>query len=844
MASKKRPTDSAAAPNKRVKPAARSTASQSLPIDSQLSLSRLSPHRALREAPQASTFESQLRKSQPEDAIIAPTEGSEIATAASSAAANEPMDEALDASLMDCFEGIDWTRLPKYVKPVASQRSRKSWIYRHGYRVSALKDPSRLYFICRYCHKHKVTDAGLGGIYETTHSTSSAQRHLELPKRGHGHQAPNKTALVAKTTLIQHMLKDSNSSVLQRVANELAGFNTQRFRLAAVAWLVENNHPLSEFEAPAFRRLIAAANPQAEAALWTSHMSVSRYVVRLYDHLKPRVVQQLSQALSKVHLSFDGWTTKGGKRGFLGIVAHYVDSKGDLQDLPIALPQLTGAHSGKRMAEVIIKTLQDFNITSQSIGYFVLDNASNNDSTVATLAQKYSLNAVHRRLRCGPHTLNLIGQTLLWGKDSDAFDNIVQELANESDFMNKWRSYGPLGVLLSIINYIKTPQQHQLFEDFQRLAHKELPFDAPADDRKVLEPVKPVITRWNSYYSCFERAVKLQFAVNAYATHHIRRVRDEDTFAESRGNKRPVAQPWMRSDGLTATDWAVITEYMDVLKPLKTATKRLEGRGKSSSFGAIAEIIPIFEYLLTYYEQRAASYANVDYNAHPESPEDHLAINLRAAWTKANEYYSKLDDSPAYYAATILHPFYKHYCDKAWAEKPSWLEASNLSFRALWAQYNTMPCVVRPLKVIPNDMDDAIDSILNPSTVSNLNTDEDEFTRWKREPCAERGTEHADNPIKYWVALRNRYPSLSKLALDVLSIPASSCECERMFSELGDLLEPRRRCIKPQLLAAIQCVRRWQKAGLGDDEEAANTGITDEEMELVYGVATWDDDEA
>jgi hypothetical protein len=34
------------------------------------------------------------------------------------------------------------------------------------------------------------------------------------------------------------------------------------------------------------------------------------------------------------------------------------------------------------------------------------------------------------------------------------------------------------------------------------------------------------------------------------------------------------------------------------------------------------------------------------------------------------------------------------------------------------------------------------------------------------------------------------YPNLSRLAIDTLSIPASSFECERLFSELGDLLEP------------------------------------------------------
>ena len=95
--------------------------------------------------------------------------------------------------------------------------------------------------------------------------------------------------------------------------------------------------------------------------------------------------------------------------------------------------------------------------------------------------------------------------------------------------MEEWRRVGPLGVLLSVISYIKTPQQHKLFEDFQRLAHKELPTNALAEERKVLEPVKPVVTRWNSYYLCFERAVKLQSAINVYSLYYIWRVRDEDT---------------------------------------------------------------------------------------------------------------------------------------------------------------------------------------------------------------------------------------------------------------------------------------------------------------------------
>lgn len=264
--------------------------------------------------------------------------------------------------------------------PLATQRSKRSWVYRHGYRVALKRDPSRLFFVCRYCHQHKVIDAGHGGIYETTRSTSTTQRHCEEKRRGHGHQAPGKPEAIVRGDSLRGLLT-AGFSISQAAANKLSGFSTQAFRLAAVSWLVENNHPISEFESPAFRELIAMANPEAAGALWASHASVARYIVRLYDYLKPIVVKELSEAQSKIHVSFDGWTTKGGKRGYLGIVAHYVDSSGVLKDLPIALPQLTGAHTGERMAEVVCTTLQQFGVNPLTVGYFVLDNATNNDTS-------------------------------------------------------------------------------------------------------------------------------------------------------------------------------------------------------------------------------------------------------------------------------------------------------------------------------------------------------------------------------------------------------------------------------------------------------------------------------
>ena len=202
---------------------------------------------------------------------------------------------------------------------------------------------------------------------------------------------------------------------------------------------------------------------------------------------------------------------------------------------------------------------------------------------------------------------------------------------------------------------------------------------------------------------------------------------------------------------------------MDLLKPLKMATKRLEGRGKEGRYGANAENIPVFEYLLSYYEERVKTYDAVNFNAHEEAPEDHLAINIRAAWAKINEYYAKLDLSPAYYAATILHPRYKTYCDVAWADKPKWLDANNRAFRALWAEYNTSPCPTRRPQVIPNDIDDAIEALIDPrANYSPKMGDLDEFEKWKScEPRVEKNSDAVNSPIKYWLGLRDRYPNLA-----------------------------------------------------------------------------------
>ncbi|PVH90999.1 hypothetical protein DM02DRAFT_546695, partial [Periconia macrospinosa] len=79
----------------------------------------------------------------------------------------------------------------------------------------------------------------------------------------------------------------------------------------------------------------------------------------------------------------------------------YIDASGDVVDLPIALPQLVGTHTGERIADVVSQTLQSFGINRGKLVCFALGNAYKNNTAVSKLAAIYSFAAADRRL-CVP----------------------------------------------------------------------------------------------------------------------------------------------------------------------------------------------------------------------------------------------------------------------------------------------------------------------------------------------------------------------------------------------------------------------------------------------------------
>ena len=84
---------------------------------------------------------------------------------------------------------------------------------------------------------------------------------------------------------------------------------------------------------------------------------------------------------------------------------------------------------------------------------------------------------------------------------------------------------------------------------------------------------------------------------------------------------------------------------------------------------------------------------------------------------------------------------------------------------------------------------------------------EDEYERY----CALPQVLGIINGYKWWLepTQQKKFPYLSKMALDILSIPAMSAEPERLFSSAKIAISDRRNRLTIDTIQALQCLKSW-----------------------------------
>jgi hypothetical protein len=198
---------------------------------------------------------------------------------------------------------------------------------------------------------------------------------------------------------------------------------------------------------------------------------------------------------------------------------------------------------------------------------------------------------------------------------------------------------------------------------------------------------------------------------------------------------------------------------------------------------------------------------------------------LLRAEKKLAKYTTKLDDSPYYLAARILDP----ECRTAFLKDKDKIkmtfegEKKLYVVRKLWERFCDKASLPASYEIIKNN-EPTLESIEQLSAFHKARRQhikeqtrpqsQDEFDNYIGEnpiPLDSRTTS-----FQWWnlPLQRTRFPRLSQLAIEVLSIPGMSDKPERVFSGARHRVPWDRTRTSPQILEETECLKDWADHGI------------------------------
>ncbi|THV83710.1 hypothetical protein D6D27_08165 [Aureobasidium pullulans] len=644
--------------------------------------------------------------------------------------------------------------------------------------------------------------------------TTSIHAHL---KSKHGITQEKETL---KRTIAQVVAEQPTFT--EAVNKYYTRFNPAEFRSLLITWIIHDNQAFQAVDSLRFRALLGYLQPAVERFNYMpGRITIRRWIKTGYHNSLPLIQQAIDTSQSKIHCSFDIWTSRK-MVAFCGIHIHFL-YKGKYKSLLLALPRQVGTHSGVNIAAGIMEVFNSFRITSDRIGYFVSDNAHPNNTCMEELAIRLEFSYDERRLRCAGHIINLIAEVMLRGQDKKAVepedDSSVDADADAVALkvLQMFRKRGPPGKLHNVIVWICPIIDDYLTADDWSMIIELM---------KLLEPLEQATQRLQGHgdgsshgsiwqvIPCFEGLLTFSESLRA----HYKVLPPSETLnvtiEESQDpSQRPTFDPELPSTipGNSGT------------KLGKSGTK--SGQRKRSSRNTTTTTpstrAPL-EALPTPSQDTSQAYPSqgpleIPEETDPRRDRQIICTNINLGWGKLMKYYTKTDLSAAYVAALILHPRYNwSWLKKKWCHRVDWLTAADDRMRALWQSYSTFPLPQRPTRARaqPQQRTGQLNLLWSDDEDddSEQEVELEEYAAW-----IERAqVKDIYRPLEYWTSKHasSQWPRLSRLAVDIFTIPAMSDDPERTFSSAGLMVRPHRGLLKDDSITETQYLKNWLKGDM------------------------------
>jgi hypothetical protein len=686
------------------------------------------------------------------------------------------------------------------------KKPRTGWYWKHGkeYECQSRRNNKRnltKHWVCDLCTSFKSFDSG-----SSTHISTHLKTIHSLRLDGEPRAVRSVIDLQRHAPQLRPELSEADSAVILK----------RTFETALVAFICCAQIAFSIVENEWFVALLVSTSNVIPQVLPTSHNTVRSWVIDSYKQKKQTIKRMVHKARSKIHLSFDLWSSPN-YLAIAAIVAHFINADWTVSTVLLAFRDLEGPHSGENIATVITAVCQEYLITDR-LGCFVLDNATNNDTCIAQLAREFKWDkkeVTERRLRCFGHIINLVAQEFVFGGKADIFQQSLAAANQdiELDVPKLWELRGPIGKLHYIVVWIlRTPQRRKQF------ARGDETYEAA-----TLVPKRENATRWNSCFQMIKRAVVLRNQIDWFCMKNLRR------------NEKDIGLAVKQT--LTDDDWYILIQMAAAMQCFEDATMALQGRAKDAQFGIMGECIPVIEDLqarlveLQLQYPLAETFESTELSQFESAPNEvprpgdnpatkFLTECVNLAFVKLAHYYTLTDRSIWYTAGLVLNPTVKwKYLEKQWKDDDKgWLRGAKEKMQQLWLRYkkpavSTSPSKKRkraaeinpkPVRREGNYLETSMYNWEDDDSSDDANLDE--YEQYCKQKPIKRGIQPH---LEYWRERSVQWPNLARLALDALSIPAMSAECERCFSSGTNLINENRYALGEASIEACECQKHW-----------------------------------
>lgn len=358
----------------------------------------------------------------------------------------------------------DWLRRCALAPRAAdNRRKRKSVAWFYGEELVKAAEMGTPYYYCYLCEEARSQQ----GLQLINNGTDPALTHLEEK-----HQINRKTGEKMAPPSGDSGFDDTTSSIASAFRRGAEVFRGQfeQFKDLLIRWMVCCHIAYFQLENVYFRELLFFLWPPLEKHLPRAANTIRQWVLDAWKKRKVELRKEMRAAHSRIHISFDLWTSSNHK-AIVGIIAHFINASGKRRTEVIGLREIVGEHSAENIGHQLLRLFIEYGIT-HLIGFFMCDNAEVNDKCVAYVLKKINPSISkrqikRRRLRCFGHIVNLCAQAFLMGKDAEKICKDLDAAVREGDWKkigDLWRKRGSIGRLHNLIRYIRaTPQRRNRF---------------------------------------------------------------------------------------------------------------------------------------------------------------------------------------------------------------------------------------------------------------------------------------------------------------------------------------------------------------------------------------------